>query len=191
MCACVCVHACVCVRARVNRCKPGFFNLQQDLPSGCQPCFCFGHSVSCTSSSDHVAVNITSDFVEGIELFAAEFELFGNEGREPRVDPKDCCQCFLELSFDVLPLCRPGGLQTRTAGPESSPRDRTTLCSGRRGRSTCCPCLKTTWDTTELQVRPGKREKRRGDGSCWERDWGRKGERGRYGRFVHCDALLL
>uniref|UniRef100_A0A669CIN5 Laminin, gamma 3 n=1 Tax=Oreochromis niloticus TaxID=8128 RepID=A0A669CIN5_ORENI len=49
-----------------NRCKPGFFNLQQVNPAGCQPCFCFGHSLACSSSNHHAAVNITSDFVEGI-----------------------------------------------------------------------------------------------------------------------------
>uniref|UniRef100_A0A8P4KP52 Laminin, gamma 3 n=1 Tax=Dicentrarchus labrax TaxID=13489 RepID=A0A8P4KP52_DICLA len=49
-----------------DRCKPGFFNLQQVNPAGCQPCFCFGHSLACSSSSHYAAVNITSDFIEGI-----------------------------------------------------------------------------------------------------------------------------
>uniref|UniRef100_A0A7N6B8L0 Laminin, gamma 3 n=1 Tax=Anabas testudineus TaxID=64144 RepID=A0A7N6B8L0_ANATE len=49
-----------------DRCKPGFFNLQQVNPAGCQPCFCFGHSLACSSSSHCAAVNITSDFTEGI-----------------------------------------------------------------------------------------------------------------------------
>ena len=50
------------------RCRPGFFNLQQENPAGCQPCFCFGHSLACSSSNHHAAVNITSDFLEGIVL---------------------------------------------------------------------------------------------------------------------------
>uniref|UniRef100_A0A7N8X4A8 Laminin, gamma 3 n=1 Tax=Mastacembelus armatus TaxID=205130 RepID=A0A7N8X4A8_9TELE len=48
-----------------DRCKPGFFNLQQVNPAGCQPCFCFGHSLACSSSSYYAPVNITSDFTEG------------------------------------------------------------------------------------------------------------------------------
>lgn len=49
-----------------NRCKPGFFNLQPVNPEGCQPCFCLGHSLACSSSNHFAAVDITSDFMEGI-----------------------------------------------------------------------------------------------------------------------------
>lgn len=59
-------RGCVCVRLCTCRCKPGFFNLQQINPAGCQPCFCYGHSLACSSSNHYAAVNITSDFVEGI-----------------------------------------------------------------------------------------------------------------------------
>ncbi|XP_076014828.1 laminin subunit gamma-3 isoform X2 [Genypterus blacodes] len=55
-----------------DRCKPGFFNLQPN-PAGCQPCFCFGHSVACSSSTHYVAVNITSDFMEDQEGWTGEF----------------------------------------------------------------------------------------------------------------------
>lgn len=48
------------------RCKPGFYNLGEVNPEGCQACFCFGHSLACSSSSHHVVTNITSDFMEGI-----------------------------------------------------------------------------------------------------------------------------
>uniref|UniRef100_A0A8C7XR11 Laminin, gamma 3 n=1 Tax=Oryzias sinensis TaxID=183150 RepID=A0A8C7XR11_9TELE len=51
---------------RCGRCKPGFFNLQLQNPAGCQPCFCFGHSLACSSSNHYTPVNITSDFIEGI-----------------------------------------------------------------------------------------------------------------------------
>lgn len=54
----------VCVFVSV-RCKPGSFNLQADNPHGCQMCFCFGHSLACSSSHQHVAFNITSSFLEG------------------------------------------------------------------------------------------------------------------------------
>ncbi|XP_040915110.1 laminin subunit gamma-3 isoform X1 [Toxotes jaculatrix] len=56
-----------------NRCKPGFFNLQQVNPAGCQPCFCFGHSLACSSSSHYAAVNVTSDFIEDQDGWVGEF----------------------------------------------------------------------------------------------------------------------
>ncbi|XP_062333878.1 laminin subunit gamma-3 [Osmerus eperlanus] len=84
-------HAC-------DRCKPGFFNLQQDLPSGCQPCFCFGHSVACTSSSDHVAVNITSDFVEDQDGWSGEF----SQGQEYPLLWKEGEVYLLPLAEDDL-----------------------------------------------------------------------------------------
>uniref|UniRef100_A0A3Q1H167 Laminin, gamma 3 n=1 Tax=Acanthochromis polyacanthus TaxID=80966 RepID=A0A3Q1H167_9TELE len=60
-----------------DRCKPGFFNLQQVNPAGCQPCFCFGHSLACSSSNHYVAVNITSDFIEDQDGWLGEF--FGGQ----------------------------------------------------------------------------------------------------------------
>lgn len=48
------------------RCKPGFYNLGKVNPDGCQACFCFGHSLACSSSSHHVVANVTSDFMEGV-----------------------------------------------------------------------------------------------------------------------------
>uniref|UniRef100_A0A9J8CNP5 Laminin, gamma 3 n=1 Tax=Cyprinus carpio carpio TaxID=630221 RepID=A0A9J8CNP5_CYPCA len=48
-----------------NRCKPGSFNLQLENPDGCKKCFCFGHSLACSSSNQYMAINITSDFLEG------------------------------------------------------------------------------------------------------------------------------
>uniref|UniRef100_A0AAY4AIB8 Uncharacterized protein n=1 Tax=Denticeps clupeoides TaxID=299321 RepID=A0AAY4AIB8_9TELE len=56
-----------------NRCKPGSFNLQQEDPDGCQTCFCFGHSLACTSSYQYRPVNITSDFLEGTDGWVGEF----------------------------------------------------------------------------------------------------------------------
>lgn len=56
-----------------NRCKPGFFNLGEENPAGCQPCFCFGHSVACTSASFYSATNITSDFYEGNNTITSHF----------------------------------------------------------------------------------------------------------------------
>uniref|UniRef100_A0A7N6B0H3 Laminin, gamma 3 n=1 Tax=Anabas testudineus TaxID=64144 RepID=A0A7N6B0H3_ANATE len=71
-----------------DRCKPGFFNLQQVNPAGCQPCFCFGHSLACSSSSHCAAVNITSDFTEGIvsaspavNIFSLSFWRVGSDFR--------------------------------------------------------------------------------------------------------------
>ncbi|XP_051906157.1 laminin subunit gamma-3 [Hippocampus zosterae] len=56
-----------------GRCKPGFFNLQGSNPAGCQPCFCFGHSLACSSSAGFVAVNVTSDFMEDQDGWLGEF----------------------------------------------------------------------------------------------------------------------
>lgn len=33
-----------------DRCKPGFFNLQQNNPEGCEECFCSGKTNICTNS---------------------------------------------------------------------------------------------------------------------------------------------
>ncbi|XP_076867326.1 laminin subunit gamma-3 [Brachyhypopomus gauderio] len=59
-------HAC-------NRCKPGSFNLQLVNPDGCQACFCFGHSFACSSSNQHVAFNITSDFLQDPDGWVGKF----------------------------------------------------------------------------------------------------------------------
>ncbi|KAM9306899.1 laminin subunit gamma-3 [Pholidichthys leucotaenia] len=56
-----------------DRCKPGFFNLQEGNLAGCQPCFCSGHSLVCTSSNHYTAVNITSDFTEDQDGWLGEF----------------------------------------------------------------------------------------------------------------------
>ncbi|XP_061658227.1 laminin subunit gamma-3 [Syngnathoides biaculeatus] len=56
-----------------GRCKPGFFNLQENNPAGCQPCFCFGHSLACSSSGGFAAVDITSDFTEDQDGWLGEF----------------------------------------------------------------------------------------------------------------------
>ncbi|KAL0965256.1 hypothetical protein UPYG_G00278840 [Umbra pygmaea] len=56
-----------------DRCKPGSFDLQADNPAGCTTCFCFGHSLACSSSLYHVAVNITSDFLEDPDGWLGQF----------------------------------------------------------------------------------------------------------------------
>ncbi|KAM6902929.1 laminin subunit gamma-3 [Xenentodon cancila] len=63
---------------RCDRCKSGFFNLQQVNSAGCQPCFCFGHSLACSSSSHYIPVNITSDFIEDHDGWVGEFS--GDKG---------------------------------------------------------------------------------------------------------------
>ncbi|XP_029692909.1 laminin subunit gamma-3 isoform X1 [Takifugu rubripes] len=60
-----------------GRCKPGFYNLRGVNPEGCQACFCFGHSLACSSSSHHVVANITSDFLEDQDGWLGEF--FGGQ----------------------------------------------------------------------------------------------------------------
>ncbi|KAG9354246.1 hypothetical protein JZ751_012370, partial [Albula glossodonta] len=56
-----------------DRCKPGSFNLASDNTIGCESCFCFGHSVACTSSTRHSAVSIVSDFVEDPDGWMGDF----------------------------------------------------------------------------------------------------------------------
>lgn len=56
-----------------DRCKPGFFNLQPANLAGCQSCFCLGHSLACSSSGQHGAANITSDFMEDQDGWLGEF----------------------------------------------------------------------------------------------------------------------
>ncbi|KAM9441406.1 laminin subunit gamma-3 isoform 2-T2 [Clarias gariepinus] len=56
-----------------DRCKPGSFNLQPGNAHGCQMCFCFGHSLACSSSNHHVQFNITSSFLEDTDGWLGEF----------------------------------------------------------------------------------------------------------------------
>ncbi|KAM8829151.1 laminin subunit gamma-3 isoform 2-T2 [Spinachia spinachia] len=56
-----------------DRCKPGFFNLEAVNPAGCQACFCFGHSLACSSSGRYAASSITSDFLQDQDGWLGEF----------------------------------------------------------------------------------------------------------------------
>ncbi|XP_068095773.1 laminin subunit gamma-2 [Hyperolius riggenbachi] len=54
-----------------DRCKPGYYNLQEDRSEGCLQCFCYGHSSSCSSSTDYSATRITSNFDKGVDGWTA------------------------------------------------------------------------------------------------------------------------
>ncbi|XP_042560585.1 LOW QUALITY PROTEIN: laminin subunit gamma-3-like [Clupea harengus] len=56
-----------------DRCRPGTFNIQEEDPEGCQPCFCFGHSLVCSSSNQHTPINITSDFLDDADGWTGRF----------------------------------------------------------------------------------------------------------------------
>ncbi|KAL6096645.1 lamc3 [Pungitius sinensis] len=56
-----------------DRCKPGFFHLEPVNPAGCQACFCFGHSLACSSSDRYAAASIASDFLEDQDGWLGEF----------------------------------------------------------------------------------------------------------------------
>ncbi|KAI1236588.1 hypothetical protein IHE44_0014841 [Lamprotornis superbus] len=62
---------CVCKESttgeRCQRCKRHFYNLDARNPAGCSPCFCYGHSDTCTSADNHSVHNITSTFQQGTE----------------------------------------------------------------------------------------------------------------------------
>jgi hypothetical protein len=44
----------------------GTFNLLEDNPSGCQPCFCSGLGVTCSSAPGYIAANISTEFSSGL-----------------------------------------------------------------------------------------------------------------------------
>ncbi|XP_038601857.1 laminin subunit gamma-3 [Tachyglossus aculeatus] len=55
-----------------DRCQPGTFNLQPHNPSGCTSCFCYGHSMVCSTASRYEEHFIRSDFRQGPEGWTAE-----------------------------------------------------------------------------------------------------------------------
>ncbi|XP_014742189.1 PREDICTED: laminin subunit gamma-2 [Sturnus vulgaris] len=69
---------CVCKESttgeRCQRCKRHFYNLDARNPAGCSPCFCYGHSDTCTSADNHSVHNITSTFQQGTEGWRAVHE---------------------------------------------------------------------------------------------------------------------
>ncbi|NWI27035.1 LAMC2 protein, partial [Sula dactylatra] len=62
---------CVCKASatgeRCERCKRNFYNLDARNPTGCSPCFCYGHSAACVSAENYSIYNITSTFQQGAE----------------------------------------------------------------------------------------------------------------------------
>lgn len=54
-----------------TRCRPSYFNLDEDNEFGCTPCFCYGHAAVCSSASGYSRVNVESTFVRGTERWAA------------------------------------------------------------------------------------------------------------------------
>ncbi|XP_067156721.1 laminin subunit gamma-2 [Apteryx mantelli] len=62
---------CVCKASvtgeRCDRCKQNFYNLDARNPTGCSPCFCYGHSAACVSSENYSVYKITSTFQQGPE----------------------------------------------------------------------------------------------------------------------------
>ncbi|XP_041481150.1 laminin subunit gamma-1-like [Lytechinus variegatus] len=60
-------------------CKPGFFNLQESDEFGCLPCFCHGHSASCSSAPGYEIAYIESNFNTGLDGWKAERRGGGEE----------------------------------------------------------------------------------------------------------------
>ncbi|NWU99717.1 LAMC2 protein, partial [Upupa epops] len=62
---------CVCKASatgdRCQRCKRNFYNLDARNPTGCSPCFCYGHSAACVSADTHSIYNISSTFQQDAE----------------------------------------------------------------------------------------------------------------------------
>lgn len=65
------IGQCVCRENTQTRdcseCVSGTFNLQDNNPSGCQPCFCSGLNVTCSDAPGYVAINISTEFSTGIQ----------------------------------------------------------------------------------------------------------------------------
>ncbi|XP_026525046.1 laminin subunit gamma-2 [Notechis scutatus] len=57
---------------RCDRCKQGYYNLNARNPEGCSPCFCYGHSTTCSSGENYSVYKITSTFQEGVEGWQAQ-----------------------------------------------------------------------------------------------------------------------
>uniref|UniRef100_UPI00358F6F53 laminin subunit gamma-1-like isoform X2 n=1 Tax=Myxine glutinosa TaxID=7769 RepID=UPI00358F6F53 len=57
---------------RCNRCKSGFFNLDEQNPNGCTPCFCSGHSSTCSKASGYAMHAISSSFQTGKDGWHAQ-----------------------------------------------------------------------------------------------------------------------
>uniref|UniRef100_A0A670Y1Y5 Laminin subunit gamma 2 n=1 Tax=Pseudonaja textilis TaxID=8673 RepID=A0A670Y1Y5_PSETE len=57
---------------RCDRCKEGYYNLNARNPEGCSPCFCYGHSTTCSSGENYSVYKITSTFQEGVEGWQAQ-----------------------------------------------------------------------------------------------------------------------
>ncbi|KAJ8665186.1 hypothetical protein QAD02_006848 [Eretmocerus hayati] len=56
---------------RCDDCRPGYFNLALNNEFGCTPCFCYGHSSTCSMASGYSKANIESPFVRGNERWSA------------------------------------------------------------------------------------------------------------------------
>ncbi|XP_071481442.1 laminin subunit gamma-1-like [Diadema antillarum] len=55
-----------------ERCKTSYFNLQESDQYGCLPCFCHGHSDTCTSAPGYEVTFIESDFDLGMNGWKAQ-----------------------------------------------------------------------------------------------------------------------
>lgn len=54
-----------------QNCKLGYFDLQLENEQGCLPCFCYGHSSSCSSTPAYTATTIESSFLQDNENWRA------------------------------------------------------------------------------------------------------------------------
>ncbi|XP_058123627.1 laminin subunit gamma-1 [Anopheles ziemanni] len=54
-----------------RECRLGYFNLDAENKFGCTPCFCYGHTLECTSANGYSIVSTTSNFNKHKEKWTA------------------------------------------------------------------------------------------------------------------------
>ncbi|TRZ04223.1 hypothetical protein DNTS_029916, partial [Danionella cerebrum] len=83
-----------------DRCKLGYFNLDQQNPQGCTPCFCFLHSTVCTNAEGYSVHKITSTFDRGDEGWKGQ----QRDGASVPVQWSSSTQEISLISDDYFPI---------------------------------------------------------------------------------------
>ena len=72
-------------------CKEGYFSIEAKTKNGCLPCFCYGHSSQCKSSSEYVKSNDSHFFsfcCSPLGSLTSSFKQLGNDVWRTTLDGK-------------------------------------------------------------------------------------------------------